>query len=123
VLSAYSAAQQRDHAIYGSEYDPTKPLTEDIPLADRASRAIDDDAPAGLPRGYGHLRQESTESAASGSYRRPTEVDDLPRQQFPEQFVNPYTQQVVQASNPRYTDDDEEISEEPKPSHARPGEW
>jgi len=64
VVSSYSSAQQRDHANFDSEYDPTNPLTRDIPMTNKAAWG-GRDSPEYAPRGYGHLRQESEGSISS----------------------------------------------------------
>ena len=66
VLSSYGSRQRRDHATFGSDYDPTHPLTSDIPMTDRKqSWDAGADKPFSTPRGYGHLRQESGASVSS----------------------------------------------------------
>lgn len=61
VVSSYTSAQQRDHEKYDSVYDPTNPLTSDIPMTSRndpwdSRPSMDEDA------GYGHARQASDAS-------------------------------------------------------------
>jgi hypothetical protein len=69
VLSSYSSRQQRDHATFGSDYDPTHPLTSDIPMTDRNQQwDAGADKPFSAPRGYGHVRQESVSSVTDYQY-------------------------------------------------------
>ncbi|KAF9229368.1 hypothetical protein BS17DRAFT_688115 [Gyrodon lividus] len=63
VISSYGATQREDHEKYDALNDSTKPLTDEIPMADRgdpwdsrASHELDDG------RGYGHSRNDSTAS-------------------------------------------------------------
>lgn len=65
VTSSYGSGQRLDHEKYDSMYDPTHPLTSDIPLNSRGdpwdSRPSDDN----LPRGGYHNRHESVDSVAA----------------------------------------------------------
>lgn len=62
IVSSYGASQRQDHEKYDALDNPTKPLTDDIPMADRgdpwdsrASREFEYDQ-------YGHSRNTSTAS-------------------------------------------------------------
>ena len=71
VLSSYKSRQQHDHAMFGSDYDPTHPLTSDIPMMDRhQSWDAGADKPSSASRGYGHVRQESVTSVTDDQYHR-----------------------------------------------------
>jgi len=71
VLSSYKSRQQHDHAMFGSDYDPTHPLTSDIPMMDRhQSWDAGADKPYSASRGYGHVRQESVTSVTDDQYHR-----------------------------------------------------
>ncbi|KAF9240852.1 hypothetical protein BU15DRAFT_87428 [Melanogaster broomeanus] len=68
VVSSYGATQRDDHEKYEALNDPTKSLTDDIPMADRgdpwdsrASHEFEDG------RGYGHKRNESSASTVMGA--------------------------------------------------------
>ncbi|KAF8843993.1 hypothetical protein BDN67DRAFT_1000520 [Paxillus ammoniavirescens] len=68
VVSSYGAAQREDHEKYDALNDSTKPLTDDIPMADRgdpwdsrASHEFD------YGRTHGHSRNESTASTVTGA--------------------------------------------------------
>lgn len=67
VVSSYSTSQQQDHEKYEVLNDSTKPLTDEIPMADRggpwdsrASYELDEG------RDHGHTRQDSSTSTIIG---------------------------------------------------------
>ncbi|KAI6153519.1 hypothetical protein BKA82DRAFT_340541 [Pisolithus tinctorius] len=69
VVSSYGASQREDHEKYEALNDSTKPLTDDIPMADRGdpwdSRASGEfEYGRG---GYGHSRNTSTASTVAGA--------------------------------------------------------
>ncbi|KAF8140184.1 hypothetical protein EV363DRAFT_1152335 [Boletus edulis] len=67
VVSSYGASQREDHEKYDVLNDSTRPLTDDIPMADRggpwdsrASYELDEG------RGHGHTKQDSVASTIAG---------------------------------------------------------
>ena len=63
VISSYGSAQSLDREKYDALNDTTKPLTDNIPMADRGD-PWDYRASAEEDNGRGHLRNESTASNA-----------------------------------------------------------
>ncbi|KAH7883672.1 hypothetical protein F5I97DRAFT_1929922 [Phlebopus sp. FC_14] len=68
VISSYGSSQREDHEKYDALNDSTKPLTDDIPMADRGdpwdSRTSHDFGDGG---GYHHSRNQSTVSTIMGA--------------------------------------------------------
>jgi hypothetical protein len=68
VLTSYGNAQRRDHNQYDQVYDPSQPLTENIPLQnDPWDSRLSGDYTGGRrggPAEYKHVRQESSVSAS-----------------------------------------------------------
>ena len=62
MVSSYGAAQRLDHEKYDSMYDPTNPLTSDIPLNERGDPWDSHDNLRDGPNGAYHSRQESAGS-------------------------------------------------------------
>jgi hypothetical protein len=148
VLSSYGSRQQRDHATFGSDYDPTHPLTSDIPMTDR-NRSWDAGADKSFspPRGYGHVRQESVSSvteyqyygrgasynsAGSGEYDdkgpQVSRGQSLRRNGYPDQPAGAYTVDPGPTpvfSESYYTGENMVTADvnRPLPSQPHPGKW
>ncbi|KAL4071007.1 hypothetical protein J3A83DRAFT_4373180 [Scleroderma citrinum] len=89
IVTSYGASQREDHAKYEALSDPTKPLTDDIPMADRGdpwdSRASQD-----LEYGhYGHSRNISTASTVAGA-PHVTEANTFGYGDYPSASYAPY---------------------------------
>jgi hypothetical protein len=76
VLSSYGASQQEDHEKYDVLNDSTRPLTDDIPMADRgdpwdsrASYELDEG------RGRGHTRHDGSTSTIVGAPPAPPQKE------------------------------------------------
>lgn len=67
-MSSYGASQQEDHEKYDVLNDSTRPLTDDIPMADRGD-PWDSRASYELDEGHGrgHTRQDSLGSTIVGA--------------------------------------------------------
>ncbi|KAI0080099.1 hypothetical protein K474DRAFT_1590749 [Panus rudis PR-1116 ss-1] len=78
VLSSYGTGQRLDHEKYDSMYDPTKPLTSDIPMANRSDpwdSRPSNDALMRDAAGY-HSRQSSTASVSTVMADKPQYPQD-----------------------------------------------
>jgi len=71
VISSYGTSQRNDHEKYDALNDSSKPLTDDIPMADRGdpwdSRASQEFGHDDEHRGYGHSRNTSTASTVAAA--------------------------------------------------------
>lgn len=67
IVSSYGASQREDHEKYDALDNPTKPLTDDIPMADRGD-PWDSRASQEFEYGdYGHSRNTSTASTVAAA--------------------------------------------------------
>ncbi|KAG0708944.1 hypothetical protein DFH29DRAFT_993797 [Suillus ampliporus] len=66
VVSSYGSTQRQDHEKYDALNDTTKPLTDDIPMADRGD-PWDYRASAEYDDGRGHIRNQSTASTMTNA--------------------------------------------------------
>ncbi|KJA29156.1 hypothetical protein HYPSUDRAFT_32522 [Hypholoma sublateritium FD-334 SS-4] len=74
VISSYANSQRRDHDRYNQVYDPSQPITENVPLNEQNdpwdSRPSGDYLGGRKNSNYNHVRQESSMSA-SDVYNQP----------------------------------------------------
>ncbi len=104
VISSYGSSQRRDHDRYNQVYDPTQPITENVPLNDQNdpwdSRPSGDYLGGRKNSSYKHVRQESSMSA-SDVYNQPYQE---PKDSFSTASLNyDYANQYPQnAQNPAY---------------------
>ncbi|CAL1695455.1 unnamed protein product [Somion occarium] len=79
VVSSYGSGQRLDHEKYDSMYDPTKPLTSDIPLSNRADPWEARPSSQALMRDAGgyHTRQSSMASVSTVMADRPQHPVDF----------------------------------------------
>lgn len=101
VISSYANLQRRDHDRYNQVYDPSQPITENVPLNDQNDPW--DSRPSGDYLGknsnYKHVRQESSMSA-SDVYNQPYQE---PKDAFPTSSMNyGYANYDSQNPNPVY---------------------
>lgn len=71
IAASYGTGQRLDHEKYDSMYDPTKPLTSDIPLSNRGWETQPSDEAAG--RAGFHAKHESVSSVYTD---KPQQVQD-----------------------------------------------
>ncbi|KAH7931033.1 hypothetical protein BV22DRAFT_1053708 [Leucogyrophana mollusca] len=132
VVSSYGSSQRLDHEKYDALNDSMRPLTDDIPMADRGgpwdSRASPD-LDGGAGRGYGHSRNESTVSTVMGApVQKEGYGDNFGRQAStrttPSPPMNAYTQdpQPTPQFTPYYHSGGGGL-EQPVPSQAHPGQF
>ncbi|KAH8102449.1 hypothetical protein BXZ70DRAFT_1006372 [Cristinia sonorae] len=90
VASSYGTGQRLDHEKYDSMYDPTRPLTSDIPLSNRGWQGSDENvAGAGAHGGY-HTKGESISSLYTD---KPQQAQDYGYNTYPPSVPNnAYTQ-------------------------------
>jgi hypothetical protein len=132
VVSSYGATQRDHHEKYEALNDPTKPLTDDIPMADRgdpwdsrASHEFEDG------RGYGHTRNQSTVSTVMGAPIQKESYPDgsYPEDSYPSQQLarEPSTRTVFRQPSNAYSQDPEatpyasNYTGQPSPAKLHPG--
>jgi len=114
IISSYGNAQERDHTNYEAGFD-TKPLTNDIPMTDRAepwNSRPSNDRLLEAPGDYTHNRSMSGQSVSTvmgeplqrevGGYDNFDERTYPPRQKSMRQPANAYTQDP--GPTPQHTD-------------------
>jgi hypothetical protein len=140
VLTSYGNAQRRDHNQYDQVYDPSQPLSENIPLQNDPwdSRLSSDynRGQRGGPAEYKHLRQESSVSASDvygQQYQEPKDAFSTTNFEYSAYPTNPqnpaypsyaHTQAPVPTptANSQFVGADSRI-ETPIQSQPHPGEF
>lgn len=104
VIASYGNSQRRDHDRYNQVYDPTQPITENVPLNNQNdpwdSRPSGDYLSGRKNSSYKHVRQESSMSA-SDVYNQPYQEpkDSFSTASLNYDHANQYSQN---AQNPVY---------------------